>query len=31
MEEKFLHLAEKRRSIYNLGKNKVLADGEIVS
>ena len=30
MEEKFLHLAEKRRSIYNLGKNKVLADGEIV-
>ena len=30
MEEKFLRLAEKRRSVYNLGKRKILAEDEVV-
>lgn len=30
MEEKFLCLAEKRRSIYNLGKRRILGEDEIV-
>lgn len=30
MEDKFLHLAENRRSIYGLGKRKILAEDEVV-
>lgn len=30
MEEKFLRLAEKRRSVYNLGKRKILAEDEVI-